>query len=105
MALCEELAPIQFREVITVQKHVAIPLWKLAMPNNYRFIENHFEFGKSTVVVMVVQVLLGKWMDAIKVPEIIAGFQKMKFLNCAGAIDGAHIPIFCPLQGASESVN
>lgn len=33
-----------------------------------------------------------------KVPEIIAGFQRMRFLNCAGAIDDRCIPVICPPQ-------
>ncbi|XP_065407249.1 uncharacterized protein LOC135972605 [Chrysemys picta bellii] len=109
LELCELLSPAlkhkdtRMRAALTVQKRVAIALWKLATPDNYRSVANHFGVGKSTVGVAVMQVanaiielLLSKVVTLGNVQVIIDGFAAMGFPNCGGAIDGTHIPILGP---------
>lgn len=68
--------------------------------------------GKSTVGVLAVQaceaintVVYPRVVGIRNVQEIIAGFHKLGFLNCARAIDGTHILIVCSLLRESEYVN
>ncbi|KAG6930721.1 hypothetical protein G0U57_003015, partial [Chelydra serpentina] len=62
MELCELLSPAlkrqdtRMRAALTIQKRVAIALWKLATPDSYRSVANQFGVGKSTVGVAVMQV-------------------------------------------------
>lgn len=43
-------------------------------------------------------VIYPKVMVINKSPEVTAAFETMEFLNCAGAVDGAHVLIACPTQ-------
>ncbi|XP_065441192.1 probable phospholipid-transporting ATPase IIB isoform X6 [Chrysemys picta bellii] len=102
----------RMRAALTVQKRVAIALWKLATPDSYRSVANHFGVGKSTVGVAVMQVanaivelLLSKVVTLRNVQVIIDGFAAMGFPNCGGAIDGTHIPILGPDHQASQYIN
>ncbi|KAG6934211.1 hypothetical protein G0U57_017617, partial [Chelydra serpentina] len=62
LELCDLLSPAlkhqdtRMRAALTVQKRVAIALWKLATPDSYRSVANQFGVGKSTVGVAVMQV-------------------------------------------------
>ncbi|KAH1170850.1 hypothetical protein KIL84_006468 [Mauremys mutica] len=118
LELCDLLSPVlkrkdtQMRAALTVQKRVAIALWKLATPDSYRSVANHFGVGKSTVGVAVMQVanaivelLLSKVVTLGKVQVIIDGFAAMGFPNCGGAIDGTHIPILGPAHQAIQYIN
>uniref|UniRef100_A0A8C3I5I3 DDE Tnp4 domain-containing protein n=1 Tax=Chrysemys picta bellii TaxID=8478 RepID=A0A8C3I5I3_CHRPI len=118
LELCELLSPalkckdIWMRAAVTVQKRVAIALWKLATPDSYRSEANHFGVGKSTVGIAVMQVansivelLLSKVVTLGNVQVIIDGFTAMGFPNCGGAIDGTHIPILAPDHQASQYIN
>ncbi|CAM5094281.1 unnamed protein product [Eretmochelys imbricata] len=55
MELCDLLSPAmmfmntKMRAALTVEKQVAIGLWKLATPDSYRSVGNQFGVGKSTV--------------------------------------------------------
>ncbi|CAM5085053.1 unnamed protein product [Eretmochelys imbricata] len=55
MELCDLLSPAlrrmntKMRAALTVEKQVAIALWKLATPDSYRSVGNQFGVGKSTV--------------------------------------------------------
>ncbi|XP_065423564.1 uncharacterized protein LOC135975661 [Chrysemys picta bellii] len=118
LELCELLSPAlkrndtRMRAALTVQKRMAIALWKLAMLDSYRSVANHFGVGKSTVGVVVMQVakaivdvLLPKVVTLGNVEAIIDGFAAMGFPNCGGAIDGTHIPILAPDHQASQYIN
>ncbi|KAG6932912.1 hypothetical protein G0U57_020380, partial [Chelydra serpentina] len=102
----------QMRAALTIQKRVAIALWKLATPDSYRSVANQFGVGKSTVGVAVMQIanaivklLLSKVVTLGNVQVIIDGFAAMGFPNCGGAIDGTHIPILGPGHQGSQYIN
>ncbi|CAM4652789.1 unnamed protein product [Lepidochelys kempii] len=118
MGLCEELAPtlrhkdMRLRAALTLEKQVAIAIWKLATPDSYRSVANQFGVGKLTVGIVLMQVcrainciLLRRTVTLGSVQDIVDGFAQMGFPNCGGAIDGTHIPILAPAHLASEYVN
>ncbi|KAG6927814.1 hypothetical protein G0U57_009276, partial [Chelydra serpentina] len=118
LELCELLSPAlkrqdtRMRAALTIQKRVAIALWKLATPDSYRSVANQFGVGKSTVGVAVMQVahaivdlLLSKVVTLGDMQVIIDGFSAMGFPNCGGAIDGTHIPILGPEHQGSQYIN
>ncbi|KAG6933784.1 hypothetical protein G0U57_018479, partial [Chelydra serpentina] len=118
LELCELLSPAlkrqdtQMRAALTIQKQVAIALWKLATPDSSRSVANQFGVGKSTVGVAVMQVanaivelLLSKVVTLGNMQVIIDGFAAMGFPNCGGAIDGTHIPILGPGHQGSQYIN
>ncbi|CAM5114457.1 unnamed protein product [Eretmochelys imbricata] len=90
----------KMRAALTVEKQVAIALWKLAMPDCYRSVRNLFGVVKSTVGTAVIQVanaitdvLLSRAVTLGNVQVIVDGFAAMGFPHCGGAIDGTHISI------------
>uniref|UniRef100_A0A674I6D5 Putative nuclease HARBI1 n=1 Tax=Terrapene triunguis TaxID=2587831 RepID=A0A674I6D5_9SAUR len=118
MELCDLLSPAlkrqntRMRAALTVEKRVAIALWKLATPDSYRSVGNQFGVGKSTVGAAVMQVakaitevLLHKLVTLGDVQVIVDGFAAMGFPNCGGAIDGTHIPILAPEHQGTQYVN
>ncbi|XP_039337474.1 protein ANTAGONIST OF LIKE HETEROCHROMATIN PROTEIN 1-like [Mauremys reevesii] len=118
LELCEQLTPIlqrketYMRSPLPVQKRVAITVWKLATPDCYRSVAKQFGVGKSTVGKVVAEVteairrvIYPKVAGIKDIPKVIAGFERMGFPNCAGAIDGSHVSIACPPQGAHEYLN
>ncbi|XP_065435678.1 uncharacterized protein LOC135978883 [Chrysemys picta bellii] len=118
MELCDLLSPAlkrqntRMRVALTVEKRVAIALWKLAMPDSYRSVGNQFPVGKSTVGAAVIQVakaitelLLLKVVTLGNVQAIVDGFAAMGFPNCGGAIDGIHIPILAPEHQGTQYIN
>ncbi|CAM5112850.1 unnamed protein product [Natator depressus] len=118
MELCDLLSPAlrckntKMRAALTVEKQVAIALWKLAMPDSYWSVGNQFGVGKSTVGASVMQVanaikdlLLSRVVTLGNVQVIVNGFAAIGFPNCGGAIDGTHIPILAPEHQASEYIN
>uniref|UniRef100_A0A8C0HBY2 DDE Tnp4 domain-containing protein n=1 Tax=Chelonoidis abingdonii TaxID=106734 RepID=A0A8C0HBY2_CHEAB len=118
LELCDMLSPAlkrrntNMRAALTVEKRVAIALWKLATPDSYRSVGNQFGVGKSTVGAAVMQVakaivklLLRKVVTLGNVQVIVDGFAAMGFPNCGGAIDGTHIPILAPEHQGTQYVN
>ncbi|XP_053901516.1 uncharacterized protein LOC128846444 [Malaclemys terrapin pileata] len=118
MELCDLLSPAPKRQntrmtaALTVEKRVAIALWKLATPDSYRSVGNQFGVGKSTVGVAVIQVanaikdlLISRVVTLENVQVIVDGFAAMGFPNCGGVIDGTHIPILSPEHQATEYIN
>uniref|UniRef100_A0A8C3TDU6 DDE Tnp4 domain-containing protein n=1 Tax=Chelydra serpentina TaxID=8475 RepID=A0A8C3TDU6_CHESE len=118
MELCELLSPAlkrqntKMRAALTVEKRMAIALWKLETPDSYRSVADQFGVGKSTVGAVVMQV--AKAITELLVPRVVTlgnlqvivdGFAAMGFPNCGGAIDGTHIPILAPDHQASEYIN
>ncbi|XP_050791623.1 uncharacterized protein LOC127041871 isoform X1 [Gopherus flavomarginatus] len=118
MGLCAELAPTlrrkdtRLRAALSVEKRVAIAIWKMATPDSYRSVANQVGVGKSTVGIVLMQVcrainciLLRRTVTLGNVQDILDGFAQMGFPNCEGAIDGTHIPILAPPHLASEYIN
>ncbi|CAM4645550.1 unnamed protein product [Caretta caretta] len=99
MELCDLLSPAlkhmntKMRAALTVEKQVAIALWKLATPDSYRSVGNQFGVGKSTVGAAVMHVahtikdlLISRVVTLGNVQVIVDGFAAMGFPNCGGAI-------------------
>lgn len=120
--LCTQLRPLierkdtRLRHAITVEHRVAITLWCLATPAEYRTIAHLFGIARSTVceivhetVDAIVCKLKGQY---IRFPtgeaqrDVINGFQsKWGFPQCIGAIDGSHIPVRAPLLNHTDYYN
>ncbi|CAM4614372.1 unnamed protein product [Lepidochelys olivacea] len=118
LELCKLLSPAlkrrntKMRAALTVEKQVAIALWKLAVTSCYRSVGNQFGVGKSTVETAVIQVanaipelLLSRVVTLGNMQVILDVFAAMWFPNCGGATDGTHIPILAPDHLANQYVN
>uniref|UniRef100_A0A8C3F3E8 DDE Tnp4 domain-containing protein n=1 Tax=Chrysemys picta bellii TaxID=8478 RepID=A0A8C3F3E8_CHRPI len=118
MELCDLLSPAlkrqnaKMRAALTVEKRMAIALWKLATPDSYRSVGNQFGVGRSTVGAAVIQVaraikdlVISRVVTLGNMQVIVDGFAAMGFPNCGGAIDGTHIPILAPEHQATEYIN
>ena len=102
-----ERANTVMRNSIPVEQRVALTLWYLATNTDYRTIGHLFGVSKSAVCLVtkdvcaaIVEVILPKY---IKIPtgdglkEVVDGFRdKLDFPQCAGVVDGTHIPIISP---------
>ena len=103
-----EKCDTRLRPSISVEKSVAMTLWKLATSCEYRTIGHLFGVARGTACVIVndvckaiVKVLLKKY---IKLPQgqrlltVVNDFEtKFGYPQCFGAIDGTHIaPEQCP---------
>jgi hypothetical protein len=95
------------RDVVDIQKQVAITLYWLASSVEYRTIGNLFGVGKSTVCSIVHKVCEAIYEDLLNVyvkfptgdelKNVVRGYEESwGFPNCGGAIDGTHIPIIAP---------
>jgi len=120
--LCQELEPYlaredtRFRQAINVRKRVAVALWRLATNADYRTIGHLFGISKGSVCVIVdefcrimTEIMLPRY---IKIPtgedldKVIETFnQKWGFPQCAGAVDGSHIPIKAPTTFHADYYN
>ncbi|KAG6938173.1 hypothetical protein G0U57_007076 [Chelydra serpentina] len=108
LELCDLLSPAlkrkntKMRAALTVEKQVAIALWKLATPDSYRSVGNLFVMGKSMgaaviqVANAITELLLSRVVTPGNVQVIVDGFAAVRFPNCGGAKDGTHIPILAP---------
>ena len=120
--LCSEVRPYVerectvLREPISVEKRVAVTIWKLATNVEYRTLSNLFGLGRSTVCTVFIEtckVIADKlFAKYVKVPsgdmlkEVVNGFEELwGFPQAAGAIDGTHIPIIRPEESASDYYN
>ena len=112
--ICNQLRPTLqrkdtvMRKAICVEKRVAITLWYLATPSEYCTIAHLLGVAWSTVcsivhetVKAIVSVMLQKYIvfprGQILVSTVDEFEKKWQFPQCAGAIDGCHIPIRPPL--------
>uniref|UniRef100_K7F2G0 DDE Tnp4 domain-containing protein n=1 Tax=Pelodiscus sinensis TaxID=13735 RepID=K7F2G0_PELSI len=118
LMLCTWLTPVlqrtatRLRAPISVNKRVAIVLWKLATPDSYRSVAHQFGVERSTVGVIVIQVvhaindvLLPRIIRLRDVDETMAGFAALGFPNCGGALDATHIAIRAPEHRAGHFMN
>uniref|UniRef100_K7FZ18 DDE Tnp4 domain-containing protein n=1 Tax=Pelodiscus sinensis TaxID=13735 RepID=K7FZ18_PELSI len=97
---------------IPVDKRVAIALWKLTTPDSYRSVAQPFGVGRSTVSVIVMEVihaindvLLPRVIRLCDVDGTMAGFTALGFPNCEGALDATHIPIWALEHRAAHFMN
>lgn len=111
--LCEKLRSAierqdtRMRRAICVEQRVAITLWCLATCIEYRSIGHLFGVARSTVCVIVhdtckviVRVLLRTYIQfprGNELNDVVDGFKrKWGMIQCAGAIDGTHVPVMPP---------
>ena len=104
------------RRAVSTEKRVAITLWFLSTGADYRTIGHLFGVSKSTVCVVtkgvcaaIVEHLLPEY---IKIPtgaaldENVRNFREDHgFPQCAGAVDGTHIPIVSPTECPADYYN
>ena len=110
MYLCETLHPAierqstQLRKCISLEKRVAITLWCFSTPSEYRTIAHLFRVSPGSVCRIVHEtyraignIMLNIYIQFPTCQELeraVQGFKsKWGFPQCAGAIDGSHIPI------------
>ncbi|XP_075062068.1 uncharacterized protein LOC142150776 [Mixophyes fleayi] len=104
-----------FGKPIPPCRRLSIVLWWYATPGEYRTISCLFGVGISTVCTLVHEVttalLEALYHRFISLPQgqclddTIAGFLKRGFPQCAGAIDGTHIPIIAPTDNHADYYN
>ena len=111
--VCDELrsaiekTDTEMRKAIPVEQRVALTLWYLATNTDYRTIGHLFGVSKATVCMVtkevcaaIVKVLLPTYIrvpagDELK--KVVEGFKDgLGFPQCAGVVDGTHIPIISP---------
>ncbi|XP_071959857.1 uncharacterized protein [Antedon mediterranea] len=120
--LAEQLRPLverqdtTFRRAIPYRERVGIVIWWLATPTEYRTLANMFGIAISTLCVLtrqVVSALLNHqfFQRYISLPQgdrldrVIEGFSRKGFPQCAGAIDGTHLPIIGPSNNKADYHN
>lgn len=104
------------RRAISVEHRLAITLWCLATCAEYRTIRNLFGVARCTVCVIVhdtcdaiVQIFLSSYIyfpTDEELQQVIDGFNvKWQMIQCAGAIDGCHIPVKPPAMHHTDYYN
>ena len=113
--ICEQLRPYlqkedsNMRKAISVEKRLAIALWRLATGSYYKTIGYLFGISEASacricdeVCSLVATKLLPrliKFPEGAELDEVIEDFEKRwGFPQCAAAIDGSHIPIKAPIE-------
>ena len=101
---------------ISLEKRVAIALWCLATPTEYKTIGHLFGVARSSVCEVVHEVCAAIVQQLLKVyikfPEgeeldpVVLGFKrKIAIRQCVGTIDGSHIPICGPAGNQTDFYN
>ena len=92
------------RKAIPVEQRIALTLWFLSTNADNRTIGHLFGVSKATICVVtkqvcsaIVEILLPKYIQFPSgdgLTQVVDGFKhKLGFSQCAGAVDGTHIPI------------
>ena len=106
----------RLRRAISVERRVAITLWVLATPCEYRTVAHLFGVARCTVCCIIkdtceaiVKVLLPKYIHfpvGPKLKETVTGFlDRWGLPQCAGSIDGSHIPVRPPAMNHTDYYN
>ena len=120
--LCDELrssiekSNTVMRRAVPTEMRVALTLWFLATGADYRTIGHLFGVSKSTVCLVtkdvcfaIVKSLLPRYIRfpaGAVLREVIDGFEHdLGFPQCAGAVDGSHIPIISPHECPADYYN
>lgn len=101
---------------LSVEKIVAIALYKLAHVAEYKVIGNQFGVHKSTVhncvyafcyaITQTLEEKIIRMPDESEAQNIANNFEKITHIpQIIGAIDGSHIPITPPLEGNADFKN
>ena len=104
------------RKAITVEQRLAVTIWFLATPCEYRTIAHLFGIARSTVCEVVqetcaatVKSSLHKYIEfpsGDKLDSLVDGFKtKWGVPPCVGAVDGCHIPIVSPAISRTDYYN
>jgi len=104
------------RQPLSVEKKVAITLYKLASCAEYRVVASLFGVHKSSVhncvydvCIAIIEVLGPSYLKMPSVAEAIALAESVEkvtgMVQIFGAIDGTHIPILPPTNGYRDFVN
>ena len=120
--LCNQLRPLiqkqntRMRRSVSTEHRVAITLWVLATPAEYRSVAHLFGVARCTVCQIVnetcraiVQKLLPMYIqfpsgDSLK--DVVKGFKdKYGVPQCASSIDGSHVPITPPAMNHTDYYN
>ena len=99
-----------------MEQRLAIVLWFLATNSDFHTVSHLFGVSKSTVCLVVkdvcaaiVKILLPLFIcipTGDNLRQVIEGFNdKLGFPQCAGAIDGTHIPIKSPKECPADYYN
>eukprot|EP00794_Sanderia_malayensis_P002226 gene2226-2535_t len=116
--LCKELneylqkQDTKFRKAITVRKRCGVAIWRLATNSDYRTIGHIFGISKASVCLIIdefsnfmTNVMLPRYISTPHHGELAKVVEEMGFLQCAGAIDGSHIPIKAPAEYHADYYN
>ena len=120
--LCEQLRQniepqtTNMRTSVCLEERVAVTLWCLATTAEYRTIAHLFGIGISTVCSIVqttcqsiVNCLMSTYIQFPRgemLASVIEGFSdSFNFPQCAGAIDGTHIPVTPPALNHTDYYN
>ena len=120
--LCQQLRPALekqntvMRKSISVDHRVAIKLWVLATTAEFRSVGHLFGVARNTVGVIVhetcvaiIEILLPLYIQFPSgngLREVINGFkEKLGVPQCAGSIDGSHIPVTPPAMNHIDYYN
>lgn len=104
-----------FRQPIAPKRRLAIALWWYATPGEYHTVSCLFGVGIATVCKIIYQVTQA-FVDTLyqrficlpegqRLDDTIEGFQRRGYPQCAGAIDGTHIPIIAPHDSPADYYN
>lgn len=105
-----------FRKAISVKKRVAVTLWCLATPCEYRTIAHLFGITRLTVCeivqqtcTLIVATMFHKYIhfpSGDSINDLVNTFQtKWGVPQCVGAIDGYHIPNASPAMNCTDYYN
>ena len=120
--LCNQLKPAiekqntYMRQCVSLERRVAITLWVLATTSEYRTVGHLFGVARNTVSVIVhetciaiVETLLPVYIQFPSgngVREVMDGFkQTLGVPQCAGSIDGSHVPVTPPAMNPTDYYN
>ena len=104
------------RRPVSVEKRVAITLWRMATNVEYRTLAHMFGVGRSTVgkIVLEVSTAISQHLtpEFVRIPsgnelsDVVRHFEvKWGFPQCFGALDGSHIPIVAPDESPKDYYN
>ena len=120
--LCHRLQPLiekqntNMRRPVSVERRVAISLWILATPSEYRMVSHLFGLARCTVCVIVhetcraiaqnLQSVYISFPTGESLKTVVEGFQcRWDIPQCAGSVDGTHIPITPPAMNHTDYYN
>ena len=120
--LCNQLRPLiqkqntRMRRSLSTERRVAITLWVLATPGEYRSVAHLFRLARCTVCQIVnetCRAIVNKLLRVyIRFPtrdslnDVVRGFkEKFGIPQCVGSIDGSHIPVTPPAMNHTVYYN